>query len=169
MGLPSNSIGESDSMSQPYPNSKLQYSIRSLLIVTIFVAIICSNYRAAGPIGFAAAVVCSGVVGLIFIAATHQRFGWYCLAIFAGAIVGATIGVQVEACSNEWIRYRDNTLRIRNDEVFSMFGWAATYGAVIGGGGSTFLAYLVVVAPPLRSNRKMGAGNRSPLDEQNGR
>ena len=131
-------------MVEPSANPKFQFSIRTLLLATAFVAVVFSNYRAAGVLGFLASVVCSALAAIIFVSLMQYRRGWYGPAVFAGAMFGGTIVAELMAYTSYWGLYRTGPQMIDIDDFFRVFGWSAMIGAIFGGGASMYIVRFIL-------------------------
>lgn len=86
-------------MSNDMPSSDpmFQYSLRTLLLVTAGVAVVFSTYRTAGIAAPYMALIFGTLLGIAFVVVLRRWLRWYCLTVFCGAMIGASLGVELAA------------------------------------------------------------------------
>jgi hypothetical protein len=140
------------------PKPKFQFSICTLLLVTVLIAIVCSSYRAGGLVALMANLKYGTLVGLVFVLLTWKGLGWNSLFIFSGAIVGAVISIDIEV-----YRVSQMVQGLKYADLVNMVQWEglALLGAFVGGITSVGIAKTVLLWRQCRTARKLAEGDQS--------
>jgi hypothetical protein len=153
-------------MTEPSANPTFQIALRALLLAAVFVAILLSSYRVGGVATCAATVICSSLVGAIFVILTRHHLGWYSLFVFAAVMIGGTISVEMVARTNEGIWYCARAKRDNSMAGFEFFGGAATGGGFLTGVASALITSIVVNWRRSRNDRESIEDDLSARDDE---
>jgi hypothetical protein len=78
---------------------RFQYSIHTLMLATVGVAIVMSLYRTGGSGSLWPVLQVSMLVGFAFIILTRRRLKWLSLLVLVGAIIGGIAAGELGICN----------------------------------------------------------------------
>ncbi len=101
-------------------DQKFQFSLRSLLLLTVSIAIVFSTYRTTGRAGLLSVLVHGALVGIVFIIVTREWLRWHIL-VFCGAMIGGVAGVDIARIDGSvTFMWRDSGIpELRVDDQFN--------------------------------------------------